>query len=148
MLREALRHQDTTPLWPLLVPPRTGNSGRSGMSTAQAIAMLPLPTRQLRGDGHQGHDVQWPSVCYEYVLLSLVSKETGLAYGRANYSQAVNSERYREKGGVVREMPAAGGEARCDIMPQPWGNTQIKMGQFKSKRYLVISLSHRPNFLN
>ena len=30
----------------------------------------------------------FPSVCYEYVLLSLVKEEATLAYGRAEYSQA------------------------------------------------------------
>ena len=31
-------------------------------------------------------DVGFPSVCCEYVLLSLVNKEAALAYGRAEYS--------------------------------------------------------------
>ena len=31
-------------------------------------------------------DVEYPSVCYEYVLLPLLKKEVALAYGRTEYS--------------------------------------------------------------
>ena len=31
-------------------------------------------------------NVGFPSVCYEYVLVSVVNKEAALAYGRAEYS--------------------------------------------------------------
>ena len=41
------------------------------------------------------NDVGCPSVCCEYVLLSLVNKEAALAYGRAEHSQA-GRDIYRE----------------------------------------------------
>ena len=39
------------------------------------------------------HDVDLPSVCYEYILLPLLNKEPASAYDRAKYNQAERIER-------------------------------------------------------
>ena len=39
--------------------------------------------------------VGFPSVCCEYILLSLVNKEAALTYGKAEYSKAINPSRGR-----------------------------------------------------
>ena len=51
--------------------------------------------------------MEFPSVCYECVLLTLVTKEAVLANGLVELKSGRKSEqRYREKVGGVKEMPA------------------------------------------
>ena len=57
--------------------------------------------------GMEPPGVGFPSVCCEYVLLSLVNKEAGLAYGRAEYSKAGNPS--RDRGGKKTES------GRCQV---------------------------------
>lgn len=59
----------------------------------------------------------WNSSLYavHYVLLPLVNKEGSLIYGKAEYSQVGNPDRYRDKEGRVRETQVSAREARCDV---------------------------------
>ena len=45
--------------------------------------------------------MEFPSICYEYVLLPLVNKEAALTYGRAEYNKVGNSS--RDRGGKKAE---------------------------------------------
>ena len=47
------------------------------------LKLKPFLFRQKRED-----DMGFPSVCCEYVLVPLVNKESALAYGKEEYSQA------------------------------------------------------------
>ena len=49
-------------------------------------------------------DVEFPSVCYEYVLLTLVNKEAAAAYSKAEYCL---TGRDIERIGRVRETPCS-----------------------------------------
>ena len=65
--------------------------------------------------------MQFPSVCCEYVLLSLVNKEAALAYGRAEYSKVENPS--RDRGGKKAESGRRHGatqEARGNRPQASW----------------------------
>ena len=74
-----------------------------------------------------GDNVEFPSVCCEYVLLPMVSKEAALAYGKAEYSQAGNLNREIEQTESKRCHVATKGERCWNLTgkPQPHGDTQI-----------------------
>ena len=52
------------------------------------------------------HDVGFPSVCYEYVLLPLIIKEAVLANGLVK-SGRKSEQRYKERVGRVKETPCS-----------------------------------------
>ena len=72
--------------------------------------------------------MEFPSVCYEYGLLTLVNKEAVSAYGRAEYSKVGNPS--RDKGGKKVELGrchvAAEGERHQNLTgkAQPHANVQ------------------------
>ena len=69
----------------------------------------------------------FPSVCCKYVLLTLVNKETALAYGREEYSEVGNPS--RDRGGKKEDSErchvAAEGKRHWNLIskPQPRGDT-------------------------
>ena len=68
----------------------------------------------------QGSNVAFPSVCFEYVLLPLVNKETALAYGKAEDSKSENLS--RDRGGKKAEPE------RCHVATQkPRSNKPLQM---------------------
>ena len=60
----------------------------------------------------RGGDVQFPSVCYEYVLLPLVNREAALVYSRAEYSQ------------TGRDVEREAESKRCRVAAEGEGHTK------------------------
>ena len=63
---------------------RIRDLGTISCKWAVSIKSLSSKLRELcRREGRD--EVECPSVCYEYILLPLVNKETALVYGRVEY---------------------------------------------------------------
>ena len=80
-------------------------------------------------------DMGLPSVCYEYVLLPLVSKEVVSANGLVKPGRK-SEQRYREKVGGVKEMSSSccsrktpASSQNLTIRPQPCGDSQINRNE-------------------